>query len=76
LTIDSEQNNAQISKRSDSLEEEQDNQKSSKILQNLTNELQGRSSFAMASGGFGDIWKCYLVNCDEIVEVCSAPSIP
>ncbi|KAG2107360.1 kinase-like domain-containing protein [Suillus cothurnatus] len=29
--------------------------------QDLTNELQGRSRFPVASGGFGDIWKCELV---------------
>jgi hypothetical protein len=37
--------------------------------QDLTNELQGRSRFPVASGGFGDIWKCELVKPDESVQV-------
>ncbi|KAG1744293.1 kinase-like domain-containing protein [Suillus lakei] len=35
----------------------------------LTNELQGRSPYPVASGGFGDIWKCELVKHSETVQV-------
>ncbi|KAJ8580634.1 hypothetical protein M405DRAFT_847515 [Rhizopogon salebrosus TDB-379] len=49
------------------------NQESSRFaldsLQDLTNEIQGRPPFATASGGFWDIWKCYLVKSDGTVEV-------
>ncbi|OAX33964.1 WD40 repeat-like protein, partial [Rhizopogon vinicolor AM-OR11-026] len=38
-------------------------------LQDLTNHLQGRSDYPIASGGFGDIWKCELVKANETVEV-------
>ncbi|OAX34481.1 kinase-like protein [Rhizopogon vinicolor AM-OR11-026] len=38
-------------------------------LQDLTNHLQGRSDYPIASGGFGDIWKCELVKPNETVEV-------
>jgi len=44
--------------------------------QDLTNELQGRSRFPVASGGFGDIWKCELVKPDESVQVCPASPTP
>ncbi|KAG1811896.1 uncharacterized protein BJ212DRAFT_499284 [Suillus subaureus] len=37
-------------------------------LEDLTNELQGKSSFPAASGGFGDIWKCILVKANENVD--------
>ncbi|OJA15375.1 hypothetical protein AZE42_12249 [Rhizopogon vesiculosus] len=38
-------------------------------LQDLTNHIQGRSDYPIASGGFWDIWKCELVKPNEIVEV-------
>ncbi|OAX30887.1 hypothetical protein K503DRAFT_806602 [Rhizopogon vinicolor AM-OR11-026] len=38
-------------------------------LPDLTNHLQGRSDYPIASGGFGDIWKCELVKLNETVEV-------
>ncbi|KAG1747598.1 kinase-like domain-containing protein [Suillus lakei] len=38
-------------------------------LQDLTNELQDRSPFAIACGGYGDIYKCYLVKPDGTVPV-------
>jgi hypothetical protein len=30
-------------------------------LQDLTNQLEGRSNYLIASGDFEDIWKCELV---------------
>ncbi|KAG1831052.1 kinase-like domain-containing protein, partial [Suillus variegatus] len=33
-------------------------------LQDLTDDLQGRSRYPITSGGFGDIWKCDLVKPD------------
>ncbi|KAG2752828.1 kinase-like protein [Suillus brevipes Sb2] len=42
---------------------------SSHSSQDLTNEPQGRSRYPIASGGFGDIWKCDLVKADGIVQV-------
>ncbi|KAG1778031.1 hypothetical protein EV702DRAFT_1096756 [Suillus placidus] len=38
-------------------------------LEDLTNEVRGRSSYPIASGGFGDIWKCVLVKSSEAVQV-------
>ncbi|KAG1747600.1 hypothetical protein EDB19DRAFT_276705 [Suillus lakei] len=38
-------------------------------LRDLTNQLQGKPRYATASGGFGDIWKCCLVERSETVEV-------
>ncbi|KAG1764375.1 kinase-like domain-containing protein [Suillus placidus] len=38
-------------------------------LEDLTNEVRGRSSYPSASGGFGDIWKCVLVKSSEAVQV-------
>jgi hypothetical protein len=43
----------------------------SDVLQDLTDQLQGRSSYPITSGGFGDIWKCELVKLNEIVQVCT-----
>ncbi|KAG2060024.1 WD40 repeat-like protein [Suillus hirtellus] len=37
-------------------------------LQDLTDELQGRSRYPITSGGFGDIWKCNLVKPDMTVQ--------
>lgn len=37
--------------------------------QDLTNQLQRRSRFPIASGGFGDIWKCCLVERSGTVQV-------
>ncbi|KAJ8584333.1 hypothetical protein M405DRAFT_468436 [Rhizopogon salebrosus TDB-379] len=78
------QNDARMSKQLDSLEDaptgergKQDSLDSAPYsLQDLTKELQGRSPFAIASGGFGDIWKCHLVKSNGIIEVGSASSIP
>jgi hypothetical protein len=44
--------------------------------QDLTDQLQGRSNYPIASGGFGDIWKCDLVKLNEIVQVWSACGTP
>ncbi|KAG2060053.1 WD40 repeat-like protein [Suillus hirtellus] len=41
----------------------------SHTLQDLTDELQGRSRYPITSGGFGDIWKCDLVKPDMTVQV-------
>jgi hypothetical protein len=49
---------------------------SSHSSQDLTNELQGRSRYPIASGGFGDTWKCDLVKTDWIVQVCPASALP
>ncbi|OAX34041.1 kinase-like protein [Rhizopogon vinicolor AM-OR11-026] len=52
--------------------EEQTSQESSDAsdsLQDLTNQLQGRSNYPITSGGFGDIWKCELVKLNETVQV-------
>ncbi|KAG2108688.1 kinase-like domain-containing protein [Suillus discolor] len=53
--------------------EEEANQESpgsaSDFLEDLTNELQGRSRYPIASGGFGDIWKCDLVKPSGTVQV-------
>ncbi|KAG1867297.1 hypothetical protein DFJ58DRAFT_130842 [Suillus subalutaceus] len=38
-------------------------------LEDLTNELQRRSRYPIASGGFGDIWKCDLVKPSGTVQV-------
>ncbi|KAG1747987.1 kinase-like domain-containing protein [Suillus paluster] len=38
-------------------------------LKDLTNELLGISYYPVASGGFGDIWKCLLVKSSETVQV-------
>jgi len=40
-------------------------------LEDLTDRIQARSNYPIASGGFGDIWKCILVNPNEVVQVCS-----
>jgi hypothetical protein len=82
--MDSGHNDTQMLKQSDSLEEapteEQVKQESldSKpyFLPDLTKELCGRGSFAIASGGFGDIWKCQLVKSNGIIEVGPDSSIP
>lgn len=42
-------------------------------LQDLTNQLQGRSNYPITSGGFGDIWKCELVKSDETIQVGLSP---
>jgi hypothetical protein len=83
-TTDSGQNEARMSKQSDSLKkaptEGRGKQKSLDsapfFLPDLTKELQGRGPFAIASGGFGDIWKCQLVKSNGIIEVGPASSIP
>ncbi|KAJ8583360.1 hypothetical protein M405DRAFT_514031 [Rhizopogon salebrosus TDB-379] len=84
-TTYSSQNNAQMSMQPDHLEnapvEQHPNQESSRFfaldsLQDLTKDLHTKSSFANASGGFGDIWKCYLVKSNGIIEVGPASSIP
>ncbi|OAX35237.1 WD40 repeat-like protein [Rhizopogon vinicolor AM-OR11-026] len=52
--------------------EEQTRQESthaSDSLQDLTDQLQGRSNYPITSGGFGDIWKCELVKLNETVQV-------
>ncbi|OAX35236.1 kinase-like protein [Rhizopogon vinicolor AM-OR11-026] len=41
----------------------------SDLLQDLTDQLQGRSNYPITSGGFGDIWRCELVKLDETVQV-------
>jgi hypothetical protein len=41
-------------------------------LEDLTHEVQGRSSYPIASGGFGDIWKCVLVKPSRAIQVCTA----
>ncbi|KAG1744299.1 hypothetical protein EDB19DRAFT_1827168 [Suillus lakei] len=38
-------------------------------LEDLTNKVQGRSPYPIASGGFGDIWKCVLVKPGRDVQV-------
>ncbi|KAG1831048.1 kinase-like domain-containing protein [Suillus variegatus] len=38
-------------------------------LQDLTDDLHGRSRYPITSGGFGDIWKCDLVKPDMTVQV-------
>jgi ferredoxin len=38
-------------------------------------EVQGRSSYPIASGGFGDIWKCVLVKPSSAIQVCTACGI-
>jgi hypothetical protein len=81
---DSGQNDTQMSEQSDSLEEapteEQVKQESLDsaryFLPDLTKELHGRGSFPIASGGFGDIWKCQLVTSNGIIQVGPASSIP
>ena len=40
-------------------------------LQDLTEEIQ-KSAYAIAAGGFGDIWKCELVKPNGTVEVAQA----
>ncbi|KAJ8583404.1 kinase-like protein [Rhizopogon salebrosus TDB-379] len=73
------EDNAPISNQPDSLgmapAEEQVNREStgsvSDLLPDLTNELQGRSSYVVASGGFGDIWQCVLVQPSRIVRVAA-----
>jgi hypothetical protein len=84
-TTDSRQNNAQMSMQPDFLESapvgQYPNQESSRFfaldsLQDLTKELHTKSPFASASGGFGDVWKCYLVKSNGIIEVGPASSIP
>ncbi|OAX32713.1 hypothetical protein K503DRAFT_587291 [Rhizopogon vinicolor AM-OR11-026] len=47
----------------------QESMDASHSLQDLTNHLQGRSDYPIASGGFGDIWKCELVKSNETVDV-------
>jgi hypothetical protein len=42
----------------------------SDVLEDLSDQLQGRSNLPTMSGGFGDIWKCELVKPNEIVQVC------
>jgi hypothetical protein len=37
--------------------------------EDLTNELQRRSSFLATSGGFGDIWKCTLLKANGNIDV-------
>jgi hypothetical protein len=82
--MDSGHNDTQMLKQSDSLEEapteEQVKQESLDsapyFLPDLTKELRGRGSFAIASGGFGDIWKCQLVKSNGIIEVGPDSSIP
>ncbi|KAG0697068.1 kinase-like domain-containing protein [Suillus ampliporus] len=37
--------------------------------EDLTNELQERSTYPITSGGFGDIWKCVLAKPSETVQV-------
>jgi hypothetical protein len=82
-TTDSRQNNAQMLMNSDYFQNapagQYANQESSRFaldsLQDLTNEIQGRPPFATASGGFWDIWKCYLVKSDGTVEVGAVSSI-
>jgi hypothetical protein len=37
--------------------------------QDLTNKLQGKSRYPVACGGFGDIWRCELMNPDGTVQV-------
>jgi hypothetical protein len=43
-------------------------------LLDLTHEIHGRSSYPVASGGFGDIWKCVLVkpSTSRTIQVCTA----
>ncbi|KAG1860395.1 hypothetical protein F4604DRAFT_1138525 [Suillus subluteus] len=41
----------------------------SNSLEDFTYQLQGRSSFPTACGGFGDIWKCILVRANRNVDV-------
>jgi hypothetical protein len=43
-------------------------------LEDLTNELQRRSRYPIAFGGFGDIWKCDLVKASGTIQVGSACS--
>jgi hypothetical protein len=82
-TTDSGQNDARRSKQSDSLEKapiegrgKQESLDSAPYSpQNLTKELQGRSPHPVASGGSGDIWKCYLVRTNGTVQVGPASSI-
>jgi serine/threonine protein kinase len=38
-------------------------------LEDLTNELQGKSRYPIAFGGFGDIWKCDLVKPSGTIQV-------
>ncbi|KAG1731636.1 uncharacterized protein EDB91DRAFT_1252071 [Suillus paluster] len=45
------------------------NTSTSDPLKNLTNELQERPQYPIASGGYGDIWKCVLVKPGETVQV-------
>lgn len=40
-------------------------------LQDLTNQLTGRSAYAIASGGFGDIWRCHLLIPNGSVQVAA-----
>ncbi|OAX38455.1 kinase-like protein [Rhizopogon vinicolor AM-OR11-026] len=47
----------------------QESADASDSLQDLTDSIQGRSEYPIASGGFGDIWKCVLVRSNETVEV-------
>ncbi|OAX30934.1 kinase-like protein, partial [Rhizopogon vinicolor AM-OR11-026] len=47
----------------------QESTDASDSLQDLTNYLQGKSDYPIASGGYGDIWKCELVKASETVEV-------
>jgi hypothetical protein len=83
LTGECGEDNAPISNQPDSLgmapAEEQVNREStgsvSDLLPDLTNELQGRSSYVVASGGFGDIWQCVLVQPSRIVRVGPSSSI-
>jgi hypothetical protein len=73
-----------MSKQSDFLEDAPTEERGKQVsldsapyfLPDLTKELHGRGSFAIASGGFGDIWKCQLVKSNGIMEVGPASSIP
>ncbi|KAG2746361.1 glycoside hydrolase family 38 protein [Suillus brevipes Sb2] len=41
-------------------------------VEDLTHEVQGRSSYPIASGGFGDIWRCVLVKPSSAIQVAVA----
>ncbi|KAG2035684.1 hypothetical protein BDR03DRAFT_514792 [Suillus americanus] len=42
---------------------------SSGLLQDLTKELQNRSTFPVTCGGYGDIYRCYIVKPDGTIPV-------
>ncbi|KAG1793601.1 uncharacterized protein HD556DRAFT_462768 [Suillus plorans] len=42
------------------------------LLEDLTKQVQGKLPYPTAFGGFGDIWKCFLVKPSRPSEVCTA----